>query len=77
MHLIAGYRPLVAALLKLVQVARRAVASLVCGAGYEIRVMFCRACKEASGKGDHYHRECRCGERWVERPGDPGDLRGQ
>jgi hypothetical protein len=45
-----------------------------CGAGYGIWVMFCRTCKEAPDVGDHYHRECRCGEQWVERCGDPGNT---
>src|SRR5712691_7313104 len=36
-----------------------------CGARYEIRVHFDRDCAEV--RGDHFHRLCRCGHRWLER----------
>jgi len=36
-----------------------------CGASYEIRVHFDRDCALVSG--DHFHRVCRCGHRWLER----------
>ena len=36
-----------------------------CGARYEIRVHFDRDC--ALVRGDHFHRVCRCGHRWLER----------
>ena len=45
-----------------------------CGAGSGIWVMFCRACSEVPVAGDHYHRECGCGQRWVERCGDHGNT---
>jgi hypothetical protein len=32
----------------------------------EIRVHFDRGCAEVTG-GDHFHRICPCGHRWVER----------
>ena len=37
-----------------------------CGARYEIRVHFDRGCAEVTG-GDHFHRICNCGFRWIER----------
>ena len=37
-----------------------------CGARYEIRVHFDRGCTEVVG-GEHFHRICNCGHRWVER----------
>jgi len=36
-----------------------------CGGGSPIRVHFDRDCAEA--RGDHFHRVCPCGHRWVER----------
>jgi len=36
-----------------------------CGGGSPIRVHFDRDCPEA--RGDHYHRVCPCGHRWVDR----------
>ena len=36
-----------------------------CGARYEIRVHFDRGCAEVTG-GEHFHRICNCGHRWVE-----------
>ncbi len=39
-----------------------------CGARYEIRVHFDRDC--AAVRGDHFHRLCRCGHRWLERCGE-------
>jgi len=36
-----------------------------CGARYEIRVHFDRGCREVIG-GEHFHRICNCGHRWVE-----------
>jgi hypothetical protein len=36
-----------------------------CGAHREIRVHFDRDCAEVTG-GDHFHRVCSCGNRWVE-----------
>ena len=41
---------------------------LRCGARYEIRVHFDRDC--AAVRGDHFHRLCRCGHRWLERCGE-------
>src|SRR5438552_370331 len=37
---------------------------LRCGARYEIRVHFDRDCAEV--RGDHFHRVCPSGHRWVE-----------
>ncbi len=37
-----------------------------CGSRREIRVHFDRDCAEVAG-GDHFHRLCRCGNRWIER----------
>jgi len=39
-----------------------------CGVRREIRVHFDRDCAEVHG--DHFHRLCRCGHRWLERCGD-------
>ena len=36
-----------------------------CGARYEIRVHFDRDCELV--RGDHFHRVCSCGHRWLER----------
>jgi hypothetical protein len=36
-----------------------------CGNRRLIRVHFDRDCREA--RGDHFHRVCPCGHRWVER----------
>ncbi|HEY7371193.1 MAG TPA: hypothetical protein VIF57_03375 [Polyangia bacterium] len=36
-----------------------------CGNRRLIRVNFDRDCAEA--RGDHFHRACSCGHRWVER----------
>jgi hypothetical protein len=36
-----------------------------CGGRGPIRVHFDRDCTEV--RGDHYHRVCECGARWVER----------
>jgi hypothetical protein len=36
-----------------------------CGARWGIRMHFDRDC--ALVRGDHFHRICRCGHRWVER----------
>ncbi len=36
-----------------------------CGARYELRVHFCRDC--ALAHGNHFHRVCPRGHRWVER----------
>lgn len=39
-----------------------------CGARYEIRVHFDRDC--ALVRGDHFHRVCGCGYRWLEQCGE-------
>jgi len=39
-----------------------------CGARWGIRVHFDRDC--ALVHGDHFHRVCGCGHRWVERTGE-------
>jgi hypothetical protein len=44
-----------------------------CGGRREIRVHFDRDCTEVTG-GDHFHRICPCGHRWVERTSE-GPLR--
>jgi len=36
-----------------------------CAARYDVRVHFCRYCPHAHG--DHFHRVCPRGHRWVER----------
>ena len=37
-----------------------------CGVRYPIRVHFDRGCSEVIA-GDHFHRICDCGHRWIER----------
>jgi hypothetical protein len=38
----------------------------LCGRGYCIRVHFDRGCAEMR-EGEHFHRICDCGHRWIER----------